>query len=100
MSDETHERETLTEGLESSFWRWFRDHTQQEWGVGGVRYAAAVKRAAEKGDAEAVAYLRMVVFAQSEIERLFAYPTERLQQLRGQLRRPDELTASRRGPGL
>ena len=93
--------EGLTDGLNGQFWLWFAAYKEQEWGAGGERYQQAVKRAAEKQDTEAMLMLRCVIFAQTEIERLFAYPSELRQSMLVKARQ--ELHSggsSRRGPGL
>jgi hypothetical protein len=92
------EHEILTDGLNSDFWRWLQAQKDREWGVGGQRYHQAVTRAAEKADAESATFLRMVLFAKTEIDRLFAAPQERLTTLRHG--RDTTTTTSRRGPGL
>lgn len=95
----SNELEQLTDGVTSEFWRWFLAHKEREWGIGGQRYEQAVLTAASKQDAESVAFLRMVLFARTEIERLCAAPAERLNVLKHT--RPDGVaSASRRGPGL
>ena len=93
--------EGLADGLNGQFWTWFTAYKDQEWGVGGARYAHAVRTAAEKQDAEAVLMLRCVIFAQTEIERLFAYPPQLRQSMIAQARQELQSGgASRRGPGL
>ena len=93
-----NEYEHLLDGVNSEFWAWMKAHKDKEWGIGGERYHQAVTRAAEKGDAESAAFLRMVLFAKTEIDRLFAAPVERIQTLKHG--RDITSTASRRGPGL
>ena len=95
-----NELEQLQDGLNSEFWRLFVEHKQAEWGVGGARYEMAVRTAAEKQDEQAIRMLQMVLFARTEIERLFQWPQERVGHVRSQLRDTVFPGPSRRGPGL
>lgn len=98
---ELDELTTLQDGLTSPFWLAFKAHADKEWGTGGVRFQQAVTQAATKGDAESVAYLRMVVLTQQEVARLLAWPAERVSQMKTQaLASMGGLVGSRRGPGL
>jgi hypothetical protein len=97
------EQTAITDGLASPFWALFRTHAEAEWGQGGNRFALAVKQAAEKQGVDAVQYLRMVLFAQQEIQRLLQWPVEMAAQAKHTA--PDggfvrAMLGSRRGPGL
>lgn len=96
----SHEREQLQDLLRSEGWRIFADVAQREWGAGGERFQLAVEQAASKADAESAAYLRMVIFAKKEVERLLAWPTERIHALKAKEDVTDTLQPSRRGVGL
>lgn len=97
MSEQTHEREALEEGLGTEFWRLFSDYVTREWGPAGLRYQQAVREAAQS--ANAVIELQKVLAQQDAILHVMRWPAERLGQLK-QIVRVAEPTASRRGPGL
>lgn len=94
---EPNEREHLTDGLNSEFWRLFQEHVTREWGPGGLAYQQAVQNAAEH--ANAVVELQKVLFTQKAIHALMCWPGNRLTQLQ---QKPTNTLAmaSRRGPGL
>lgn len=91
------EREELEAGIASGFWAAFRQHAEREWGAGGERYRQAVQNAASMKDEHAVHTLRMIIFTQQEIERLFAWPKERLAQLTRHAPNPDGYQSRRGG---
>jgi hypothetical protein len=97
------EQTAITDGLAGPFWALFKQHAEAEWGQGGNRFALAVKQAAEKQGVDAVQYLRMVLFAQQEIQRLLLWPVEMAARAKPQAA-PEGfirgLVGSRRGPGL
>lgn len=95
------EQDDLDSGVTGAFWQRFTDHARQEWGPAGERYQQAVKKALEgKSETDAIAYLRMVVFAQSEIATLLRWPLERVSALKHATQRAVMEPGSRRGPGL
>jgi hypothetical protein len=97
MSITPSEREELEAGLASGFWLLFKQHAEQEWGPAGERYTQAVQQAAEMKDENAMHTLRMVIFAQREMQRLLAWPAERLNRLKGHNLVAPEGYQSRRG---
>ena len=70
-----------------------------EWGPAGARFQQAVQMAAAKPDTEATAFLRCILFAQTEIKRLLEHPAERVSQLRNKAAVVPS-GPSRRGTGL
>lgn len=94
MSDATHERETLDDGLRGEFWTLFCAHVTQEWGPAGLCYQQAVQNAAK--DANAVIELQKVLHTQNAILGLMNWPAHRLSQLKSSAQ-PGAPSASRRG---
>ena len=100
-SDAIDQLAVWQDGLTSDFWAQFRAHIEREWGKGGERFHLAVKQSLAKPDSDSLAMLRMVMFAQTEIERLLAYPSEQASRLKHEvLAARGAGEASRRGPGL
>jgi hypothetical protein len=100
MAAETSDLDDLRDGLTGRFWNLFRDHVLQEWGASGLRYQQAVEQAALKTSDGAVDMLRATLFAKKEIERLLAWPDERISQLQQVAKQAGPQGVSRRGPGL
>jgi hypothetical protein len=96
MDNEREELEALTR---SEGWKMFQSYVESEWGPGGRAFIDAVTKAADnKADADATAFLRQIIVAQKQIQRLVKWPEERL----GALKQPELVAAgpvdySRRG---
>lgn len=76
------EREDLDALTRSDGWRLFSEYCLSEWGPAGTRFHSAVKTAADHtNDADATAQLRQIIVAQREIQKLLAWPAERLKYL-------------------
>lgn len=98
MSDRTHEREALEEGISTEFWKLFGEHVTYEWGPAGIRYQQAVRAAAESQTA--VVELQKILYAQEQIRLLMLWAAERVSHLKQEMRHPAEVSMSRRGHGL
>lgn len=92
------EREELDALVNSDGWRLFTSYVQSEWGSGGRAFIDATEKAADqKADADAMAYLRQIIVAQRQIQRLVRWPEERLKQLATPELVPAVTDYSRRG---
>ena len=79
---DVNERENLEALVASDGWKTFAAYVGQEWGAGGRAFLDATTKAADqKADADAMAYLRQIIVAQREIQKLVKWPEERLKQL-------------------
>lgn len=84
------EREDLEALTTSDGWKRFQSYVESEWGAGGRAFIDAVTKAADnKSDADATAFLRQIIVAQKQIQRLVAWPEERLKTLK-----PEELVST------
>lgn len=102
MSD-PQEQDELENGLTSGFWRRFTAFAEQEWGPAGMTYQDAIKRAVQGPvgtEADAVQRLKVVAAQQAAVQRLLAWPADRVAQLKQQAWRESAGPGSRRGPGL
>lgn len=89
------EREDLDAGLSSGFWKRFQAHVESEWGeVGFAKRLAAISKF---DDPVALAFVRQMMVAQQEIQKLMKWPTERAQELDRQKPKEPVLLHSRRG---
>lgn len=89
--------------MSSGFWARLRTHAEAEWGPAGRTYQDALKRALSGGlgtEAESVARLKMVAFAQEAIQRLLQWPEERISQLRAEMRKGAVVPGPSRRGGL
>lgn len=98
-TDVSNELEQLQDLVRSEGWRVFTEFAAKEWGGAGQRFQFAVEQAAQKADAESAAYLRMVILSKKEVERLLAWPTERIHTLKAKDTTTDGYQP-RRGTGL
>lgn len=81
--DSTIERENLDALINSDGWRTFTDYVTSEWGPGGRAFISAVTGAANGTDsATAMAHLQQIIVAQKEIQKVLAWPEERLKALK------------------
>jgi hypothetical protein len=94
-----NEREELEALTQSSGWTVFQSYVESEWGAGGRRFLSAVKAASDnEDDKNAVAFLRQIIVAQREIQKLLLWPAERLKTLQStELELAGERDYSRRG---
>lgn len=96
MSDDA--REALEELVTSAGWRQFRSFVEREWGPGGRAFIDATTKAADQNaDRDAMAYLRQIIVAQREIQKLMTWPEEQLKTLREPELVAMEANFSRRG---
>lgn len=104
MPTDSTELDELESLLTSGAFQRLKAHYEQEWGPGGQSYQEAIKRAVGGpvgSEAEAVQRLKCVTYAQQEIARFIAWPTERVAQIKNRVSRDTAaMGPSRRGPGL
>lgn len=104
MPTDPSELAELDSLLTSGGWQRLRAQVDQEWGMAGQTYQAAIKKAISGpvgSEADAVQRLKCVTYAQDAIMRLLQWPDARAAQLRGQQTREQVgVGSSRRGPGL
>jgi hypothetical protein len=76
------EQEALDELVKSPGWRVFTDYVNGEWGPAGRAFVKAVADCADHpSDADATSKLRQVIAAQKVVNRMLAWPDERLKQI-------------------
>ena len=95
---DVNEREALEALVQDEGWRLFRRHVLAEWGPGGRQFIDATTKAADtKADADAVAFLRQIIVAQREIQRVVQWPEEQVKRLKESELQPVGVALSRRG---
>lgn len=79
MDNAREELEALTQ---SEGWKLFVAQTVSEWGPGGRAFIDATTKAANGTDADAIGWLRQIIAAQREIQKLMRWPDEELARLK------------------
>lgn len=99
---DSNEREELDALVRSEGWRLFTAFVNSEWGSGGRAFVDAITKAADNRDNEqATDHLRQIIAAQKIVQRLVAWPAERLKALEpAELVNADALAGHSRRGGL
>ena len=102
MSDPT-ELDELQSGVTSGFYQRLMSHIDEEWGLTGRTYEAALKNAMSGpiGTERDQWYrLKNVLWVREQMHNMLQWPHQRIAQLQQQKEAASRPSGSRRGPGL
>ncbi len=100
---EPNEQDELESGLQSRFWGRLRAFADREWGPSGETYQQLLRKATQGpvgSEQDAVHRLKVVMAQHDAIQRLLAWPGERVAMLKRKTLGEATVSKSRRGAGL